>query len=420
MDLTLGHPVLTPESQPVAAVGSNHGWRLRSIAWVAAIAVPVTILAVVMVPARARPDPDLLWDQAQAALRSGKPADALAKLVRIRRLRAPTTFDWMLTAQISLANGHTDDALAALGRIPESDPLASQALLLTGRIERQRNRIRAAEAAFKKAVARDPGLIEPHKELIYIYGVQLRRRELDAEFKALGRLTNLTHHDLFTWSITHFTGWRPDIAQDLERFIQADPDDRFSRLALGFLLFDEPEMESKVERILEPLPRSDPDATALRIELKLTHGHIGDAITMLAGAPCRHPHLARLRGRVALMQGDHAAAVQHFEDALSKEPYERVSLAELGKALVLGGDSATAQAYLTRARRLDEVYNLINRVNKPNQENQVPDLTRIGRACEAAGLSAEARGWYLLAINRQPLDSEAQQALHRLRDVTPP
>jgi tetratricopeptide (TPR) repeat protein len=260
--------------------------------------------------------------------------------------------------------------------------------------------------------------VEAHKELVYLFGMQLRRREVDAEFKALSRLTPLSHHDLFTWGLTHFTVWGPDIAGDLESFIHADPEDRFSRLALAELLLDAPEMESRVERTLEPLPPSDPEATALRIELKLNHGRIDEAMAMLRNAPEGHPRLARIRGQVALIRGDSAAAIRHFQDALSEEPYDRVSLSELGKALLLKGEKAAALGYLSRVRRLDEVYNLINRVSKPNSENQAPDLTQLGLACEAAGLRDEARGWYMLAISRHPLNSEAQRALHRLRDVT--
>jgi hypothetical protein len=74
---------------------------------------------------------------------------------------------------------------------------------------------------------------------------------------------------------------------------------------------------------------------------------------------------------------------------------------------------------LTRARHLDEVYNLINRIKAPGSENQPPDLTRLGRACEAAGLVDEARGWFMLAIGRDPLDAQAQQALNRLRPSPP-
>jgi tetratricopeptide (TPR) repeat protein len=207
---------------------------------------------------------------------------------------------------------------------------------------------------------------------------------------------------------------------DLQSFIDADPLDRYSRLALAELLLDAPSAESQVQRALAPLTASDSEATALRIELKLNNGHIGEAIAMLRDAQAAHPRLARIRGRVALLRADHAAAVRHFNDALSHEPYDRVSLAELGKALALQQDQQAARRCLTKAKLLDDVYNLINRVSRANQENQLSDLTRLGRACEAAGLNEEARGWYMLAISRQPLDSEAQQALGRLHSVLAP
>jgi hypothetical protein len=60
---------------------------------------------------------------------------------------------------------------------------------------------------------------------------------------------------------------------------------------------------------------------------------------------------------------------------------------------------------------------LINQVRKPSQENQAPDLTQLGRTCEAASLLDEARGWYVLAISRDPLDAEAQQSLRRLGEA---
>ena len=63
------------------------------------------------------------------------------------------------------------------------------------------------------------------------------------------------------------------------------------------------------------------------------------------------------------------------------------------------------------------MYDLLSRVRRPDRENQASDLTQFGRACEAAGLLDEARGWYLLAIGRDPLNAEAQQGLRRLREA---
>jgi tetratricopeptide (TPR) repeat protein len=391
----------------------------RAWGWAAIALIIASAIATAWYASRRPTDPDRLWAEAERAFLAGRWDRARDMLKSLARVRPRVPLDWLLEGQLATAEGRLDEALAALGRIPDDHAMAAQAHLLVGRIERQRLRVRHAEAAYRRALSLKPGLVDAHKELIYVLGIQSRRREVDAEFHELARRAPLTHHDLFTWALTHFTAWGPDIAGDLESFIRADPDDRFSRLALANLLIDHPGEEARVERVLQPLPEDDAEAQALRIELKLNHGQVDEALAMLARATARHPHLARLRGRVALRRGDASGAIRHFQDALSDEPYDRVSNAELGKALVLQGDRSAAERYLTRARQLDEVYNLINRIKRPGSENQPPDLTRLGRACEAAGLLDEARGWYMLAIGRDPLDTEAQQAVHRIRASLP-
>jgi tetratricopeptide (TPR) repeat protein len=385
------------------------------------VPLALAIVGVASVWPRARVNPQRLWDEAQNALKSGDIATAQARLVSIGRLRDPTSFDWSLRAQIAVAWGRPEDAVSALTHIPDDDPLAAQALLYAGRIERQRNRLPAAEANFRKALARDPGLIEAHKELIFILGMQLRRREADAAFRALSRLSPLAHRELVIWGISHFTVWVEDSTEQLEAFIRADPEDRYSRLSLATACLKSPEMEGRVEEILRPLPPSDPAAAALRIELKLNQGRVDAAMKRLEGVPgdAPEPRLARIRGRFALMHHDHRAAIRHFQDALAGDPFDRASLAELGKSLLLSGDKAAAETYQARARRLDDLYNLLNWVRRPDQENAPSDLTEFGRACEAAGLLDEAHGWYLLAIGRDPLNAEAQQALQRLRRSGP-
>ena len=121
-------------------------------------------------------DPQRLWNEAHSALQSGDLAAAEAKLASINRLRTPTSQDWSLKAQIAVARDHPEDALSALSHIPPDAPLAAQGFLLAGRIERQRNRMRAAEVYFRKALAAEPVLINAHKELIYVLGMQLSAR----------------------------------------------------------------------------------------------------------------------------------------------------------------------------------------------------------------------------------------------------
>ena len=69
--------------------------------------------------------------------------------------------------------------------------MAAQARMLAGQTELRRDRVRLAEELFHAALALDPRLVQAHRELIYIYGMQLRRRELSREFMALSKLDGI-------------------------------------------------------------------------------------------------------------------------------------------------------------------------------------------------------------------------------------
>src|SRR5207302_913715 len=78
---------------------------------------------------------------------------------------------------------------------------------------------------------------QPHRELIYIYGMQMRRADIDAQFRALSRLTSLTYDQVFLWSLSRGVTWEPsEVASILGGFVAADPGDRPSRLALAATL----------------------------------------------------------------------------------------------------------------------------------------------------------------------------------------
>jgi tetratricopeptide (TPR) repeat protein len=363
-----------------------------------------------------RTDPDRLWAEAERAFLAGDWDRARSALRRLERIRPKTGLDLVLEAQLASADGDIDKSLAALARVPDAHRIAPQAHLMAGRLHRQRKSLPASEAELRKALRLKPGLIEARKELIYILGIQSRRREVDAEFRALAKLTPLSHHDLFTWALTHFTRWNPDIVADLDAFIAADPEDRLSRLAVVELLLERPgdEVDAYVERILKPLPDTDPDPLALRVTFAFNRGRYAEAERLMAGAPEHHPRLARIRGEMALRRHDIDAAITHFKEALSDEPYDRISPMQLAQALKLKGETTAAERYLEGVQKLNKVYNQIVKVRNPAKGNAISDLAELGRSCEDAGLLDEARGWYTLAITMNPLDSEAQRALARL------
>jgi tetratricopeptide (TPR) repeat protein len=396
---------------PTGAGETGRRWMRRLVVLAVASCLVVVTGRRLLTPS---PDPEQMWVEGERALRSGRLDAARQALARLERLRSRTGLDWMLEAQVALAGQDGAAALAALERIDDGHAIAPQARLLAGRILRESRRIKQAEASFRRAIDLKPGLVDAHKELIYILGIQSRRTEVDAEFRALARLTPLSHHDLFTWALTHFTHWNPDVVQDLDGFIRADPTDRDSRLAVVELLLERPEVEEYVTRILAPLPNSDPDALALRINLAFNLGRLDQAETLLASAPDDHPRIARIRGELALRRHDLDAAIRYFKQALSSAAYDRVSPMQLARALRLRGDEAEADVYLDRVQRLNTIYNLIVRVKSETKANQNNDLAELGQACERAGLIDEARGWYKLAINMDPLDRNSQSALFQV------
>ena len=79
--------------------------------------------------------PDQLWRRAQEAIRAGQWDCAEAELARLSRARSPTAEDWMLRAQVAMARGRNDEALADLAKIPDAHVLAAQARLRAGQIE---------------------------------------------------------------------------------------------------------------------------------------------------------------------------------------------------------------------------------------------------------------------------------------------
>jgi tetratricopeptide (TPR) repeat protein len=379
------------------------------IAALAVLAVAAIWAATSLLP---KPDPEDLWVRAETAFRAGKWTEARTTLHQIEDLRTKTGRDWLLQAQLESAYGRTDEALAALAHVPGTDPLSGQSELMAGRLERARHRAIAAETHFRRALTYAPNLIDAHRELIHIYGTQSRRHEVDAEFRSLASLTSLTHHDLFTWELTHFTSWSPDVADDLQKFLDADPSDRYSRLALAAALVDQPGQAVRVAQLLDALPTTDPDALELRVALALQQGNQSEAERLLCDGPKNHAGLARFRGRLAMLRKDLAAAIGHFRIALSDEPYDRVSIFDLAQALRLSGEEKAVEPLTTRARQLNEVYSLVIRVRYPDRANEPPDLLRLGDACATAGLLDEARGWYLLAVRRDPLDARAQKGLY--------
>lgn len=359
-------------------------------------------------------DPDRLFERARAEVASGQSERAAETVKRLASLRKPSPFDRLLRAQVAEARQRPEEALAELAFINDNHPLAPIARSLHGKIELKRARLRSAESAFLQAIALSPDSLGLRRDLVYIYNLQHRQIELDTLLHSLSERETLDFQYLLHWGKTRNVVWNPNRdCEALAKCVEADPDDRRSRLALaeGFRRLNRLDDAANT---LAPLADSDPEARAQRVMLELERNDPDKAQQILQGADPEDPALAYVRGRVALARGDGPAAVRYFRSALKTAPNDRAVLFSLGAALKFNGDPAAAEPYLNAAQRHDAITPLITIASTAAGANDPTIPARLAAACEAAGRLYESRAWYKLAISRDPLDQKSQQGFFRL------
>jgi predicted Zn-dependent protease len=358
--------------------------------------------------------PDGLLASAVSEFEAGRWGPAERLLNRVRRLRRPTAADRMLRARLALARGRDAEALTMLGSVPDNDPRGSGARLRKGQLELRRGQLRAAEADLLRSVELNPQQALARRELIYIYGMQMRRQELAEQFREQARLLPLTFDDLLVWGLARDKNSNPtEVEADLRRFVSADPQDRWSRLALIESLRQQGRLADAEEQ-LAFLSANDPDARALHGSILLDRGDVGLAELAVAGRPDDHSALACLRGQFALSHRDWAGAIQHYRAALDIEPCRRAALYGLVVALHQAEGPQSTGIYSAAVRACDLLNVLLERAAREGGRDDPNVLSSLGSACEAVGRISEAQAWYKLAISKDPLNSRAQQALCRL------
>jgi tetratricopeptide (TPR) repeat protein len=389
----------------------------RAVGLVVLLACSITALFVFS-RGRAGLDKATLTGQVSEALRARQWARAELLLDRLSVFDPSVPEHPLFRAELAKARGRTDEALAVLADVPDSHPLAARARLLAGQIERERERMRRAEGALLEALRLDRGLTQARRELIYVYGMQARRTDLDAAFRSLAEVGRLSFDDLFLWTVCKQDVWVNEaIRPDLERYLRADPEDRWSRLALAGVHLRASRAD-EARAVLRPLESAtDPDVIALRARIALERSREEEAGALLEQGPVGHAVLARLRGELAMRRKDWPTAVTSLRRAVSLDPFSLQSAQSLALALRQTGQAGEAASFGDAAERLRRLAGLLEMARPPRGHLDRTLPARIGAACEAVGQVAEARGWYGLAIQIDPLDARSQRGLFRVRAV---
>jgi predicted Zn-dependent protease len=378
-----------------------------------ALAVTVasgTAYAILKRPAR---DPDQLWHSIQQDLKAGKLDRAEAAMGRLLQLRPATDEHWMVLGQLAMVRGRDALALENLARISDEYPLAAKARTWEGSIELRSQRARKAEEAFLRAVRLDPHDPAPRRDLILLYCMQRRRRELYEQFAALSRLTPLDLNQMLLWSSSLASSWDPsEVAPIMEGFVKADPDDKLSRLTLAEALRRLRRIDD-VKAVLSPLHASDPEVRAILARIAVARGDDREVERLTGDDADIHPVLARMRASLALSRRDLPSACKHLRAALAADPHNRAVLFQLGENLVRSGKVEEGQRYISVARDHDALFDLIEQAEAGAGQN-VQLLRTIADASLRLGLRAEARAWYLLALQLDPASQETQKAVYKI------
>jgi hypothetical protein len=360
---------------------------------------------------RSGPNVDQLRERARAAAEAGQWREAQAALSQVAE---STDVVWLLRATAAQHLNENDAAAGYLAKIPPGGPLDVQVALVAARVESARFHARPLERAATRALQIDPKLVEVRWLLVSLYGAQGRKPELLEQLAALSELSPPDHELLTYWCIAHedTINDAAKLKLDLERFVENDPEDRWSRLGLAnayrrLVQFD------RARHAVAPLAESDVEARAARAEIELDRGNLDAAASLLADGPETHAKLARLRGRLALNRHDATSALRSFRLADAAERNHWETLFGLAQALRLVGDPAAAEPYARRAEAHRALRDLTIHIAEPGEPPTIVSC-RVAAACEAAGYVPEARAWYRFALSRDPLHEPAQKALFRL------
>jgi tetratricopeptide (TPR) repeat protein len=399
--------------------GATSSHRLRRLAFVV-VACLITFGVAFAILTRPTRNPDQLWLSVQEDLKAGRFDRAKESMDQLLRLRPPGDDQWLVLGQLAMAHGRDSEAIDHLAHVSDGHPRAARARTWEGAIELRKKRARKAEVALLRAVGLDPDDPAPRRQLIALYCMQRRRRELSEQFAALSRRTALGFSDMVLWGSSLAASWDPsEVQAALEGFVKADPDDRTSRLVLAEAL-RRLRRPDDVEVVLNCLPPFDPEVRAIRARIAETRGDGAEIERLTSDHPEEHPVLARMRASLDLSRRDLAAARKHLRAALAADPHNRSVLFQLGDTLTRSGDVEEGRRYVAAARAHDYLYDLFERLTEPGGRNDAGLLGQIAKTSLDLGLRDEARGWYLLALELDPSNQEIQKGVYRLEHEKAP
>jgi tetratricopeptide (TPR) repeat protein len=266
-----------------------------------------------------------------------------------------------------------------------------------------------AEVHLRRAIARDRRAVEPLKQLVSLLVLMRRSAEARSNLRRLFRITRDPRYLADSILISQIESEVHDLSAEIEQYLNQTPDDPWLRRVCGLFLLSRgraaqalPHLEAAAAAF-----ENDPVGRFALAECRISLGISADDLSILATPPSRAVDAARwwvLRSRLAEAWGKDAAVTESLQKAVIADPRNAEARYRLGQAMTRHGDRGSAELHLDRAAALGSAADALRRELRAllRGNSDVHALVRIGNLCRQAGMTAEARDWFELAIERDP------------------
>jgi tetratricopeptide (TPR) repeat protein len=298
-----------------------------------------------------------------------------------------------------------------------------------------------AEALWKKCLeldeAADPSTISPMGqaatvELLTLYLFQHRKKDAsDVIWRWHRRAASDSRGRAAIALLALEFGPAPgpnDLITELEKWVAADPNDEYSRRALGRAYVELGKNEDAGIAMLEALTRSNPTELGHWTAYLTGLAERGDVEQMRAVIERLAPEADgdidcwQLRGMMHEMAQQWPDAARCFAKALEFDPSRRELHAHLGYVLRRNGDVEDATKYERSASELGDVEEQLHvayeQLTITQSRPEAESAYMLGDLYEKRDRLREARAWYEEALRLRPNHAQAGEAIDRVRAAT--
>lgn len=363
-----------------------------------------------------RPSDAALLAEAQDASLDGRYADA-SRLAGTLVERHPDSSEYLLfAARADVELGDHNRALGLYDRVTGdgSESFVAARLEAGELLLFKLHRASDAERRFLDVLSQHSDNVTAINRLVHLYSLEGRTHAcVDMLYRQI-RTGNFTaDHLLMIGQRAPFV----DSPSVVNTWLESDASDAIPLISRSRIAINENRNRDALT-ILHRILKWDPEqieAHALTGRALLATGDDHEFLKWHVALPPTaeaHPMVWLVRGHWAQRREDHATAVRCYWESLKREPQQKSASYQLGIALIACGRSQEAEPFLSHAKQLDELSDLLDHLLTNRQD--VAAMRRIASRMESMGRTWEAWGWARQAVAINPTTRWAQELQERI------